>query len=427
MCQVEKIDKRELVHAILIFISFLPFIPENIMDSASTTKISFLLIVILGGITSLTPFAIDMYLPAMPTIAKDFGVSAGAIQITLTSFIAGFAVGQLFHGPLSDSFGRKPVLLLGTFFFALAAVISAASDSIDALMWARAAQGFAGAAGAVVVQAIVRDMFAKEDFARTMSFIILVMTIAPLLAPLIGGYLAVWFGWRSIFWLLALIAFVMIIASSLVIPETLKPENKQPLRLRTTIRHFYTLFTKPQALGLIFTGAFSFAGMFAFLTAGSFIYIELYDVGITNVGYLFGLNILLMMLMTTINGKYVKKLGSHYLLRLGLTIQLLASLLLVVAQLLDLGLWGVVLPVMLFFSTISMVGSNSIALLLNEYPEIAGTVSSLAGSLKFGTGALVAAAVSMLPSGSAWPMVLMMVLCSLLSMIFYTYFAKEVK
>ncbi|HEY7866739.1 MAG TPA: Bcr/CflA family multidrug efflux MFS transporter [Psychromonas sp.] len=396
------------------------------MDSASTTKLSFLLILILGAISALTPLAIDMYLPAMPSIAREFGVNAGAIQITLTAYTAGFAIGQLLHGPLSDSFGRKPVLLLGMLFFAIAAAIIAMSVSIEALIWGRAAQGFAGAAAVVVIQAIVRDMFAKEDFARTMSFIILVMTIAPLLAPLVGGYLAVWFGWRSIFWLLALIAFAVIIASSLAIPETLKPENKQSFSLRASIRHFYTLFTTPQAFGLIFTGAFSFAGMFAFLTAGSFIYIELYAVEVANVGYLFALNILLMMLMTTFNGKYVKKLGSHYLLRLGLTIQLAASLLLVLAQLLDLGLWGVVIPVMLFVSTISTVGSNSMALLLNEYPEMAGTVSSLAGSLKFGTGALVAAAVSLLPSGSAWSMVLMMALCGLLSMTFYTCFAKEV-
>jgi len=395
------------------------------MGSASTTKLSFLLILILGAISALTPLAIDMYLPAMPSIAREFGVNAGAIQITLTAYTAGFAIGQLLHGPLSDSFGRKPVLLLGIFFFAIAAVIIAMSDSIDALIWGRAAQGFAGAAAVVVIQAIVRDMFAKEDFARTMSFIILVMTIAPLLAPLVGGYLAVWFGWRSIFWLLALVAFAVILASSLAIPETLKPENKQSFSLRASIRHFYTLFTTPQAFGLIFTGAFSFAGMFAFLTAGSFIYIELYDVEVANVGYLFALNILLMMLMTTFNGKYVKKLGSHFLLRMGLTIQLVASLLLVLAQLLDLGLWGVVVPVMLFVSTISTVGSNSMALLLNEYPEMAGTVSSLAGSLKFGTGALVAAAVSLLPSGSAWPMVLMMALCGLLSMTFYRCFAKE--
>jgi len=395
------------------------------MDSASTTKLSFLLIVILGAISALTPLAIDMYLPAMPSIAREFGVNAGAIQITLTAYTAGFAIGQLLHGPLSDSFGRKPVLLLGILFFAIAAAVIAMSASIDGLIWGRAAQGFAGAAAVVVIQAIVRDMFAKEDFARTMSFIILVMTIAPLLAPLVGGHLAVWFGWRSIFWLLALVAFAVIIAASLAIPETLKPENKQSFSLHASIRHFYTLFTTPQAFGLIFTGAFSFAGMFAFLTAGSFIYIELYAVEVANVGYLFALNILLMMLMTTFNGKYVKKLGSHYLLRLGLTIQLVASLLLVLAQLLDLGLWGVVVPVMLFVSTISTVGSNSMALLLNEYPEMAGTVSSLAGSLKFGTGALVAAAVSLLPSGSAWPMVLMMALCGLLSMTFYTCFAKE--
>lgn len=395
------------------------------MDSASTTKLSFLLILILGAISALTPLAIDMYLPAMPSIAREFGVNAGTIQITLTAYTAGFAIGQLLHGPLSDSYGRKPVLLLGILFFAIAAAVIAMSDSIDALIWGRAAQGFAGAAAVVVIQAIVRDMFAKEDFARTMSFIILVMTIAPLLAPLVGGYLAVWFGWRSIFWLLALVAFAVIIATSLAIPETLKPENKQSFSLRASIRHFYTLFTTPQAFGLIFTGAFSFAGMFAFLTAGSFIYIELYDVEVANVGYLFSLNILLMMLMTTFNGKYVKKLGSHFLLRMGLTIQLVASLLLVLGQLLDLGLWGVVIPVMLFVSTISTVGSNSMALLLNEYPEMAGTVSSLAGSLKFGTGALVAAAVSLLPSGSAWPMVLMMAFCGLLSMTFYRYFAKE--
>lgn len=396
------------------------------MAANTATRLSFLLVVILGSISALTPLAIDMYLPAMPSIAKEFGVNASAIQSTLTAYLAGFAIGQLFHGPLSDSFGRKPVLLLGTLFFALAAVLSATSNNIDALMWARAAQGFAGAAAAVVIQALVRDMFARDDFARTMSFITLIMTIAPLLAPLIGGYMAVWFGWRSIFWLLAGIAFAVIIAASITIPETLTVKNRQSFSLHTTIRHFYTLFTRGQAIGLIFTGALSFAGIFAFLASGAFVYIELYGVDVANVGYLFALNVLLMMLMTTLNGKYVKRMGSHFMLSSGLTVQLLASFLLVLNQSLDFGLWGVVVPVMLFVSTISTVGSNSMALLLNEYPSIAGTVSSLAGTIRFGAGATVAAAVSLLPAVSAWPMVCMMALCSLLSMIFYICFAKNI-
>ncbi|ASO29069.1 Bcr/CflA family drug resistance efflux transporter [Vibrio qinghaiensis] len=385
----------------------------------NTPHISFLLFLVLGAIGALTPLAIDMYLPAMPAIAKDLGVSAGAVQMTLTAYTAGFAIGQLLHGPLADSYGRRPVLLIGVLLFGIAAIVSATTQGIEALTYVRAAQGFAGAAAAVVIQAVVRDMFDREDFARAMSFVTLVMTVAPLAAPMIGGHLAIWFGWRSIFWVLAIFAAVVIALVVWKIPETLSAENRQPLRFRNTIRNYVQLSRNPVAMGLVFSGAFSFAGMFAFLTAGSFVYIDIYGVDPDQFGYLFGLNIVAMIIMTSLNGRMVKRVGSHAMLRFGLLIQLCAGIGLFIAWLLNLGLWGIVPFVVLFIGTLSTIGSNSMGLLLSGYPKMAGTASSLAGTLRFGTGSVVAAIVAMMPSDVEWPMIVVMTACSVLSSLFY--------
>ncbi|OEE40303.1 Bcr/CflA family multidrug efflux MFS transporter [Vibrio ordalii] len=385
----------------------------------NTPHISFLLFLVLGAIGALTPLAIDMYLPGMPAIAKDLGVSAGAVQMTLTAYTAGFAIGQLLHGPLADSYGRRPVLLIGVLLFGIAATVSATTQGIEALTYVRAAQGFAGAAAAVVIQAVVRDMFDREDFARAMSFVTLVMTVAPLAAPMIGGHLAIWFGWRSIFWVLAIFAAVVIALVVWKIPETLSAENRQPLRFRNTIRNYVQLSRNPVAMGLVFSGAFSFAGMFAFLTAGSFVYIDIYGVDPDQFGYLFGLNIVAMIIMTSLNGRMVKRVGSHAMLRFGLLIQLCAGIGLFIAWLLNLGLWGIVPFVVLFIGTLSTIGSNSMGLLLSGYPKMAGTASSLAGTLRFGTGSVVAAIVAMMPSDVEWPMIVVMTACSVLSSLFY--------
>lgn len=387
--------------------------------SQDVTNIGFLLFVVLGAIGALTPLAIDMYLPAMPAIAKDLGTSAGAVQITLTAYTAGFAIGQLLHGPLADSYGRRPVMLIGVFLFAIASVVSATTNGIDALTYVRAAQGFAGAAAAVIIQAVVRDMFDREDFARAMSFVTLVVTLAPLAAPMIGGHLAIWFGWRSIFWVLAIFAIIVMAMVTWMIPETLAVENRQPLRLGNTLRNYAQLCRSGQAMGLILAGAFSFSGMFAFLTAGSFVYIDLYGVTPNEFGYLFGLNIVAMIAMTSLNGRIVRKVGSHAMLRFGLFIQLVAGAGLLIGWVFDWGLWGTVPFVVLFVGTISTIGSNAMGLLLSGYPRMAGTASSLAGTLRFGTGSVIGVIVAAMPSGVAWPMIFMMAACSVLSAGFY--------
>ncbi|CAH0526066.1 Bcr/CflA family multidrug efflux MFS transporter [Vibrio hippocampi] len=391
----------------------------------TTPQLGLVLFLVLGAIGALTPLAIDMYLPAMPAIAKDLGVNAGAVQITLTVYTAGFAIGQLLHGPLADSFGRRPILLFGVFFFGIASMVSAMTTSIESLTLVRTAQGFAGAAAAVIIQAVVRDMFDKEDFARTMSFVTLVITLAPLVAPMIGGHLAIWFGWRAIFWVLAGFSVVVILAVLWKIPETLAPENRQPLRFRTTIKNYVRLCRNPVAMGLMFSGAFSFSGMFAFLTAGSFVYIDIYGVTPDQFGYLFGLNIVTMIIMTSINGRMVKKVGLHGMLKFGLSVQLVAGLALLLSGILDLGIWGTVPFVMLYIGTLSTIGSNTMGLLLSGYPTMAGTASSLAGTLRFGTGSVIGATVAMLPSDSVWPMIAIMALCSVLSASMYALLGKK--
>ena len=386
-------------------------------------QLTLLLIFILGGISALTPFAIDMYLPAMPEIARDFLVSPGAVQQTLIAYTAGFAIGQLFHGPISDSYGRRPVLIVGIFLFLVGAVFCALADDIETLTYVRAAQGFFGSAGAVVVQALVRDMFDKEEFSRSMSFITLVTTLAPLVAPMIGGYLSLWLGWRSIFWLLAVLAGLVILLVVFLLPETLPSENRPVLRIGSTLRNYIKILHSKQSLGYIFASGFSFAGMFAFLTAGSFVYIDYYGVSSENFGFLFGLNILCLILMTSLNGKFVRKTGSEKMLKIGILIQLLAGLSLIGAQVLDLGLWGTVIPIVFYVGTISVIGSNAMAIVLSVYPQQAGTASSIAGTLRFAIATVVGVIVASLHQDSAWPMCIAIALCSVLSSISYWGFA----
>ncbi|WP_413111636.1 Bcr/CflA family multidrug efflux MFS transporter [Thaumasiovibrio sp. DFM-14] len=383
----------------------------------TTTNLT--LIILLGAIAALTPLAIDMYLPAMPSIASDLNVSSSAVQITLTVYTASFAIGQVFFGPLADAYGRRPVLICGIALFALMSVLCALSQNIQQLTWIRGLQGFTGAAASVVIMALVRDMFERDDFARTMSFITLVMTVAPLIAPLIGGYVSVYLGWPAIFYGLALFACVVNIAVVAKIPETLSEDNRQPLRIGQTLRNYVKLLMTPVSVGYIFCGAFSFAGMFTFLTAGPFVYIDYYGIDPQHFGYYFGLNVLCLIVFTTFNGRMVKKLGSHFMLRASLTLQLIAGFLMVAGQVLQLGLWGTVIPVMMFMGNITVVGSNTNACLLSGYPKMAGTASAISGTIRFGVGAIVGAIIAVIPDATPMPMALTMATCALVSAAFY--------
>lgn len=378
-------------------------------------------IFILALLAMLMPLSIDMYLPALPMIAQEFAVPAGSAQMTLSTYILGFAVGQMFYGPLADSLGRKPVILGGTLVFMLAAMACALSDTIGMLIAMRFLHGLAAAAASVVINALMRDMFSKDEFSRMMSYMMLITTVAPLLAPIIGGAVMVWFSWHAIFWILAAVALIASLLIAFLIKETLAVERRQPLHLRTTLRNFASLFRHKRVLSYMLASGFSFAGMFSFLSAGPFVYIELNQVPAQHFGYYFALNIAFLFVMTMINGRFVRRVGALRMFRLGLILQFLMGLWLVLSTALGLGFWSMVLGVAAFIGCVSMVASNAMAVILDEFPHMAGTASSVAGTLRFGIGAICAALLSMMTLNTAWPMVGAIALCASSSLLLCLY------
>lgn len=382
------------------------------------------LVVVLGLLAMLMPLSIDMYLPAMPQIASEFGVSAGSVQMTLSVYIFGFALGQLIYGPLADSFGRKPVIALGTLTFALAAAACALAQTIEQLIVMRFLHGLSAAAASVVINALMRDSYSKEEFSRMMSFVMLITTIAPLLAPIIGGWLLVLWNWHAIFWTLSVAALLTTVLVVTRIKETLPKEKRQRFHLRTTLGNFLSLFRHKRAFSYMLASGFSFAGLFSFLNAGPFVYIEVNHISPQNFGYYFALNIVFLFLMTLFNSRFVRRFGPLAMFRLGLYIQFAMGIWLLIVSALDLGFLPLVFGVAMFIGCVAMVSSNAMAVILDEFPHMAGTASSLAGTLRFGVGAMVGVVLSQATFTTAWPMVWSIALCATLSVLLYLYASR---
>ncbi|WP_435350144.1 Bcr/CflA family multidrug efflux MFS transporter [Klebsiella quasipneumoniae] len=368
------------------------------------------IVFILGLLAMLMPLSIDMYLPALPVIAAQYHVPDGSAQMTLSTYILGFALGQLLYGPMADSLGRKPVILGGTLVFAAAAVACALSQTIEMLIAMRFFHGLAAAAASVVINALMRDIYPKDEFSRMMSFVMLV-----------------WFSWHAIFWILALVALLASLMIGLFIRETLPAERRQPFHLRTTLGNFATLFRHKRVLSYMLASGFSFAGMFSFLSAGPFVYININHVAPQHFGYYFALNIVFLFLMTMFNSRFVRRVGALRMFRAGLWIQFAMAVWMVVCALLDVGFWSLVIGVAAFVGCVSMVSSNAMAVILDEFPHMAGTASSLAGTFRFGIGAIIGALLSMATFTTAWPMLISIAFCATSSIFFSLYASRRRK
>lgn len=381
--------------------------------------------IILGMMAMLPPLAIDMYLPSFLDIAKDLAVSQEKVQTTLAVFTLGFGCGQLFWGPMADSFGRKVIILIGLIGSAIAAYFLTQVENIETFYLLRLIQGLCAAAPAVVLGALVRDLFDKNLFARLMSLIMIISMLAPLLAPIIGGYVAKYFHWHSIFYVLMAMGLLCVALISWKIPETLPKEKRLPLSFGKSMKNFSELLSHKPTLGYVLIGGLTFAGIFCFLTSGSIVYIGIYGISQEYFGYFFGLNMVVMVIMTTINSKMVVKIGSERMLQIALALQVLAGVWLALTAMFELGFWAMALGVPFYIGMLSTIGSNASAAILDRYPQMAGTANGVAGTARFGIASLVGAGLSHIAITSEAPMLYAMALCTITAGLVYYFLCYQ--
>ena len=375
--------------------------------------------ILLAIVVALTPFAIDMYLPAMPAMAAYFATGIEQIEISMPLFLIGFAMGQIVGGPVSDNYGRKPIGVAGFSLFTVASVAILFAPDVETLWALRFIQAFGGGFGAVIAAAIVRDLYDGKDSAKIFTLIGLIMMVAPLIAPAIGSILLDSFGWQSIFVVLAIYAVVQIVIIALLLPET------QTLRLlrghqrsgpAQVLGVYWMIITRRQSLGYLLCQAFIVGSMFAFLTEAPFMYIEYYGASANQFPLLFGANIIVMMSFNRLNAKMLDRYSSRQLLRLGITVQLIAvSLLLLLYVTGNLSLWSNVLLIMFAVGPLGIIGPNNMASYLHCFSKNSATANAVMGTLQFGLGAAIGMAVSLLHTGTLLPLFVIMFLSTLVA------------
>lgn len=369
------------------------------------------LLLILGALTAFGPLAIDFYLPGFPAIASSFGTDVEHVQLSLASYFAGLAIGQLVHGPLADRFGRRLPLLIGVTVFTLASLACALAPSMEWLIAARFVQALGGCAGMVVSRAIVRDRCDPSGAAKAFSQLMLVMGVAPILAPVVGGLLLAVAGWTSIFYCLTGFAAFVGFMVWKYLPETLPPgPERQPLQGLT--RRYVRLLGDPEFMAYGMSGGVALAGMFAYIAGSPFVFIQLYGVPAEYYGWLFGANAAGFILVAQINARLMRFAGPGFWLRRMIWVFALSSLaLLLIALSRPDSLVWLMVPLFICISSLGCIAPNASACAMAKQGAQAGSASALMGSLQFCVAAATSSAVGAFHNGTAVPMAAVICTC----------------
>lgn len=383
-----------------------------------TKKDYFIVILILGALSTISPFAIDMYLPGFPAIAKDLNTTISNVQLSLTSYLIGISVGQLLYGPLLDKYGRKKPLYIGLFIFVLASFGCGYTASIETLIGMRFIQALGGCVGMVAAQALVRDLFPVNKTAQAFSLITLVIAVSPMIAPTLGGYATVAFGWESVFFILAGITAVIMVAVHFILPQGNLPDRSLSLKPKPVLKNFISVLKQPQFLIYMLAGGIATAAPFAYIAGSADVFINIYNLSEKEYGWIFALLAFAMIGTTQLNHFLLKKYRSAQVIQFTLFYQSVIGLILVIGTAFGLfGLYSLIALMFIFLTGQGLTSPNAAALSLAPFSKNAGSASALMGSFRMAMGGLVSAIVSILHNNTPIPMVGLMTLCAVTGLI----------
>ncbi|GAB3294299.1 multidrug effflux MFS transporter [Pseudidiomarina andamanensis] len=376
-----------------------------------------LTVIVLALLTAFGPLSIDMYLPAFGDIAASFSTESNRVELSLTSFFLGLFIGQLLYGTASDRFGRKPPLYFGIVLYVATSIACAYAPNLESLIVLRFLQAIGSCAGLVIARAMVRDLYTPQASAQVFSFLILVMGIAPILAPLAGAYVTAAWGWQSIFIIVASLAVACLAIVHVRLPETRAPNTA--VRIRSSLPIYWSVLRDPSFLRYSLSGGIAQSGLFAYITASPLVFIDHFGLSPTHYSWLFGANAVGIIGMAQLNAWILRRRDSRKILNKSLPILGVVSVLLIVAGWNNFGLVGVLVPLFLYISTLGMVFPNAMAGALAEQQERAGSASAVTGSLQFLIAGIISALVNVLGHQHELAMVFVMGGCGLTALIIY--------
>ncbi|HEY0640251.1 MAG TPA: multidrug effflux MFS transporter [Pseudonocardiaceae bacterium] len=365
-------------------------------------------VLVLGLLIALGPLTIDLYLPALPAVSGQLAAGESAVQATLTGVLLGLAFGQLLIGPLSDAFGRRLPVLIGLAAHAVASLLCALAPTIETLIAARTLQGFAGAAISVAVMATVRDLFSGRRAAGVLSHLMLVLGVAPILAPTLGGWMLTVTDWRGLFWVLGAGALALLPLAYFGLRETLPRHRRRPARPSATLRTYRTILADRTFIGLVLIAGLTMATMFSYVSGSSFVLQGVYGLDEQTYGLVFGMNAIGLIAATQLNPVLLRRFTPQRILLGALVAAAVSVTALVFAAATQAPLALLVVPLFATASSCGLAFPNAPALALSRHGEAAGSAAALLGAAQFGVGALVAPLVGAFGSGSALPMALVM-------------------
>ncbi len=380
-------------------------------------KQTILLILVLGSLTAIGPFSIDMYLPGFPAIARDLRTDISHVALSLTSYFIGISVGQLVYGPLLDRYGRKKPLVVGLIIYILAAVGCGLSPTIHWLVVQRFLLAIGGCVGIVAARAIVRDLFPVNEIARVFSTLMLVLGVSPLIAPSLGAYVADTFTWRYIFGILAIIASIVLVVVLRSLPESRTADTSRSLHPVNIALDYWRVLKEPRFLTYGFASAAASAGLFAYISDAPFIFMNLFGLNERQFGCVFSLSASGVIAASQLNRYWLKKLTSRSISMITVIGQFLVTILLVGGVMVGLPISGVIAFLFSYLVCLGFLSPNTTALAIEPFARNAGTASALMGSLQMGAGALSSALVSRFHDGTALPMASLLLASALLSLV----------